>query len=144
MKTEQIIEFQKTACSDGVKYFIDNNYHLIDYTKIKEIICNSRTVFEYFKWLIPKLKIAIILKYEDSNGYWKKRKYNAKGLETKYEDSNGCWEKWEYNAKGLETKYEDSNGYWKKRKYNEDNTIKNIEISNYEKKPKCKFIESEE
>jgi hypothetical protein len=102
MKTEQIIEFQKTACSDGVKYFIDNNYHLIDYTKIKEIICNSRTVFEYFKWLIPKLKIAIILKYEDSNGYWKKRKYN------------------------------------------EDNTIKNIEISNYEKKPKCKFIESEE
>ena len=40
--------------------------------------------------------------WEDSNGYWLKRKYNEKGNEIYFEDSNGYWAKTEYDEKGNE------------------------------------------
>ena len=51
----------------------------------------------------------------DSDGYWRKREYDAKGKETYYEDSYDYWRKCEYDAKGNETYYETSTGYWSKR-----------------------------
>ena len=53
--------------------------------------------------------------YEDSDGYWRKREYNANGKETYYQNSRGYWWKNEYDANGNETYYETSTGYWSKR-----------------------------
>ena len=53
--------------------------------------------------------------YEDSDGYWSKRKYKD-WLETYFENSKGVWWKKEYKD-WLETYFEDSNGFWIKRKY---------------------------
>ena len=53
--------------------------------------------------------------FERSDGYWRKREYDAKGKETYYEDSYDYWRKCEYDAKGNETYYETSTGYWSKR-----------------------------
>jgi len=55
--------------------------------------------------------------YEDSNGYWVKREYNANDKEIYYEISDGFLEKYEYDANGNIIRYENSNGYWNKREY---------------------------
>ena len=55
--------------------------------------------------------------YEDSSGFWSKRKYDANGNRTYYEDSTGYWVKREYDANGKLRYYENSNGYWNKREY---------------------------
>ncbi len=59
-----------------------------------------------------------IIYWEDSVGYWAKRKFDSKGNEIYYEDSTGFWAKKEYNSKGKEIYYEDSNGCWSKSEYN--------------------------
>ena len=47
---------------------------------------------------------------EESDGYWERHEYDAKGYPTYYENSNGFWYKCEYDANGNETYYESSNG----------------------------------
>ena len=48
--------------------------------------------------------------WEDSNGYWTKRKYDSKDNLIYWEDSTGFWVKYEYDSKGNEIYYEDSDG----------------------------------
>jgi len=55
--------------------------------------------------------------YEDSNGFWSKKEYDAKGYRTYYEDSDGYWYKREYDAQGNETYFGNSDGYWWKSEY---------------------------
>ena len=50
-----------------------------------------------------------LIYYENSNGYWSKRKW-ADGNMIYCEDSTGFWEKREYDADGKEIYREDSNG----------------------------------
>ena len=51
--------------------------------------------------------------FEDSNGYWWKRKYDSVGNETYYENSQGYWYKSEYDSEGKETYSENSDGFKK-------------------------------
>ncbi len=55
--------------------------------------------------------------YEESNGFWYKREYDAAGNETYFEENNGYWCKREHDADGNETYYENSDGYWCRRGY---------------------------
>ena len=55
--------------------------------------------------------------FENSDGIWGKREYDANGNETYYESSTGYWEKREYDSNGDETYFENSNGYWSKCEY---------------------------
>jgi len=48
--------------------------------------------------------------WEDSNGYWTKRKYDSQGNLIYWEDSNGYWTKRKYNSEGDLIYYEDSDG----------------------------------
>lgn len=48
--------------------------------------------------------------YEDSEGFWRKYEYDARGNRIYCEDSNGYWNKREYDANGNETYFEDSDG----------------------------------
>ena len=49
--------------------------------------------------------------FENSNGYWEKREYDANGNLIYSEDSNGYWCKSEYDANGKLIRSEFSNGY---------------------------------
>ena len=55
--------------------------------------------------------------YEDSNGYWRKRKYDSNGNLIYREASDGGWCKWEYDSNGNRIYSEDSNGWWCKYEY---------------------------
>jgi len=48
--------------------------------------------------------------YEDSDGFWSKREYDANGNQIYYENSEGFWKKREYDSNGNEIYYEDSKG----------------------------------
>ena len=61
--------------------------------------------------------------YEDSNGYWYKKEYDANGNEIYYENSNGYWHKREHDANGNEIYYEDSDGVIR------DNRPKQVELT---------------
>ncbi len=69
--------------------------------------------------------------YENSNGFWSKREYDANGNQTKFENSDGNWEKLEYDANGDQIKFETSWGSWVKRSYYETR-----DGLKYNKKPK--------
>ena len=49
--------------------------------------------------------------YEDFNGYWFKREFDSNGKEIYWEDSDGVWIKKEWDVNGEEIYYENSNGY---------------------------------
>jgi YD repeat-containing protein len=49
-----------------------------------------------------------LIYFEDSDGYWTKREYDAKGNEIYYENSDGF--KYEYNDQGNRTYFETSDG----------------------------------
>jgi hypothetical protein len=51
-----------------------------------------------------------LLYYEDSTGYWSKRKYDSKGNEIYFEDSDEFWRKKEFDSKGNRRYYEASDG----------------------------------
>ena len=51
--------------------------------------------------------------FEFSDGYWRKKEYDAKGNEIYCEASDGFWYRREYDAKGNETYYETSDGFWR-------------------------------
>ena len=55
--------------------------------------------------------------FEDSDGYWSKRKFDSNGKGIYFETSNGSWAKYEYNSDGKEIYYENSTGYWVKWGY---------------------------
>jgi hypothetical protein len=59
---------------------------------------------------IIKDKAGNEIYWEDFNGYWSKREYDANGNEIRCEDSIDFWSKSEYDAHGNEIYYEDSNG----------------------------------
>ena len=61
--------------------------------------------------------------YEDFNGWWCKREYDAQSNEIRYEASDGTWSKREYAAHGREIYYETSDGYI------EDNRPKIVELT---------------
>ena len=48
--------------------------------------------------------------YENSNGFWEKREYDANGNVIYREDSNGSWGKYEYDTNGSLIYVETSNG----------------------------------
>jgi len=58
--------------------------------------------------------------WEDSDGFWVKRKFDSKGKEIYWENSDGGWVKREYDSKGNRIYYEDSNGYWAKYEYDSE------------------------
>ena len=51
-----------------------------------------------------------VIYFEDSNGYWSKRKYDEKDNVIYFEDSNGYWSKRKYDEKDNEIYFESSNG----------------------------------
>ena len=55
--------------------------------------------------------------FENSNGYWRKREYDANGNCIYSETSDGGWTKREYNANGNQTRFEMSTGYWETIEY---------------------------
>ena len=55
--------------------------------------------------------------WEDSDGYWSKREYDANGNCIYGEDSDGHWVKREYDANGNCIYSEDSDRYWAKHEY---------------------------
>jgi YD repeat-containing protein len=57
-----------------------------------------------------------LLKFEDSDGHWRKYTYDSSGNRLTSEDSYGNWSKSTYDSKGKELTYEDSNG--EKRGFN--------------------------
>ena len=61
--------------------------------------------------------------YENSDGWWCKREYDAQSNEIYYEASDGTWSKREYAAHGREIYYETSDGYI------EDNRPKIVELT---------------
>jgi hypothetical protein len=56
--------------------------------------------------------------FENSRGYWYKRKYDSEGNETYYENNDDYWYKSEYDSSGNETYHVNSDGYWRKSEYN--------------------------
>jgi spore maturation protein CgeB len=48
--------------------------------------------------------------FENSDGYWFKRKYDSDGNQIYYEDSDGYWSKREYDSKGNLIYCEDYDG----------------------------------
>jgi hypothetical protein len=48
--------------------------------------------------------------YENSDGFWVKRKFDSKGKLIYSENSNGYWVKSEYDSEGNEIYWENSNG----------------------------------
>ena len=113
----QLIE--KKVCASEIQIFKVGNWENYDFGSKEIVIKNNTDVIDYLIWLGDNFKIPNFkIKYEDSNGYWKKYEYNEKGLKIKYEDSYGLWGKYEYNEKGLKTKYETSMGTCEKYEYN--------------------------
>lgn len=51
--------------------------------------------------------------FENSNGYWQRREYDAKGNETYCKTSTGYWYRRKYDANGNDTYYENSDGFWR-------------------------------
>jgi hypothetical protein len=68
--------------------------------------------------------------FEDSNGFWERREYDASGNLTHYEDFFGFWAKKEFDANGDWTYFEDSNGYWAKQEYDSNGNVSYYENSN--------------
>ena len=100
-----------------------------------------KTIAEQIKWdfktngdLEIRDKNGKPIYYENSKGFWTKRKYDSKGKEIYFENSNGLWAKWEYDSEGNEICFEVSDGYWTRSEYdskgneiyfeNSDGTIK--------------------
>ena len=48
--------------------------------------------------------------FENSDGYWAKRKWDSQGNEIYWENSKGDWEKQEWDSQGNRIYYEDSKG----------------------------------
>ena len=48
--------------------------------------------------------------FEDSNGYWSKREYDANGNQIYWENSNGSWSKREYDSNRIRIYFEDFYG----------------------------------
>ena len=48
--------------------------------------------------------------YENSDGFWRKQKFDEKGNSIYYENSVGYWSKSKYDEKGNEIYYENSDG----------------------------------
>ncbi len=71
-----------------------------------------------------------IIYWEDSEGFWEKREYDAQGNQIYYENSEGYWVEQEYNSNGNQIYYENSHGYWQKKEY--DSNKKEIFYENSE------------
>jgi hypothetical protein len=52
----------------------------------------------------------LLFYWENSKGYWVKRKYDSRGNEIYWENSEGCWYKSEYNSKNDQIYFESSFG----------------------------------
>ena len=65
---------------------------------------------------IIKDKDGNTIYYEDSDGYWFKREYDAHGNEIRCEYSDGYWVKREWDAQGKKIYYETSDGIIKDRR----------------------------
>lgn len=77
----------------------------------------TQTIAQQIKWdfeangsLEIKDKNGNLIYYEDSSGYWAKRKYDSKCDLIYFENSNGCWAKYEYDSEGNKIYYENSDG----------------------------------
>ena len=132
---------------------IINNLDIAKFTSIVAItpttitmVTTTRKLSDTYKKLGIDFTFPIEIKnaegnqtyYEDSNGSWNKREYDANGNETYYETSNGYWRKREYSANGKETYYENSRGYWWKNEYDASGNETYYETSNgYWSKREC-------
>jgi len=77
----------------------------------------TKTIAQQIKWdfkangnLEIKDKNGKEIYFENSNGFWTKRKYDSQGKEIYFENSNGYWEKREYDSNGNVIYFENSNG----------------------------------
>ena len=118
------------ACEDGINKFVNTFRELEIPKNVKEIIINGDDIDDAI-WFIDKLKPKnCIVRFEESDDYWKTKEYDEQGNLVRYENSDGSWETKEYNEQGLEVRYEDSNGYWKTTEYNEQGNLVRHEDSN--------------
>jgi hypothetical protein len=91
-----------------------------------------------------------IIYYEDSEGKWNKKEFDADGnktfwlthtgewekmeyrspLEVTYlEKSDGYWSKWEYDANGNQTRFEKSDGFWSSCEFDDQDNVIYMENS---------------
>jgi YD repeat-containing protein len=116
------------ACSLGIRFFKNQKLWEIleDEKEISEIVFDDKEEFNNVNWFIENFKYGKIrsIKFEDSEGYWKKYEYDKNGNLIKLEDSNGYWKKYEYDENGDMIKYEDSNGIIKEYKIKTERTFK--------------------
>jgi len=62
--------------------------------------------------------------YENSKGYWIKRKYDQDGNHVYWENSSGYWVKQEFNEEGIRVWFENSNGFWARWEFDGGNLIR--------------------
>ena len=62
---------------------------------------------------IVKVKDGKEIYFENYDGTWCKREYDARGNEIYYENSDGDWTKRELDTQGKELRYENSDGFIK-------------------------------
>jgi len=77
---------------------------------LEKIIVHDEEEYDFIQWFIKEYEYNLIkfLIYKNLNdGYWEKRIYNEKGLETMYEDSNQNYKRTYYEEDSL-IKYRDS------------------------------------
>ena len=77
-----------------------------------------KTIAQQINWdfetngeLEIKDKNGNLIYYEDSTGFWTKRKYDSKSNQIYFENSKGFWAKREYDSQGNKMYYENSDGY---------------------------------
>ena len=72
--------------------------------------------------------------FEDSDGFWRKREFDANGNQTYFGDSNGYWYKRECDSEGRPLYHEDSNDFWQKWERDADGDVLYYEDSTGVKK----------
>jgi hypothetical protein len=84
----------------------------------------TKTIAQQIKWnfetngtLVIRNKNGSYIYFENSDGFWTKRKYDSQGNEIYWENSNGYWVKWKYDSQRKPIYCEDSYRYWSKWEY---------------------------
>ena len=93
------------CCEYGINSFMNTpELHDIDNDIKSIIIKNDIEMFDDFVFFLDKINKPIVdsIRYEKSDGSWKKYQYNDKGNEIRFENSNGYCKEFKYDMKKVE------------------------------------------
>lgn len=135
------------ACEKGIiRFHNTKELHSLP-NNIKDIIVTDINIFNDFYFILKELKLPIcsrliykkgtndriatykyndkglLIKFNNSDGFWITYEYNDQGLLIKFNNSNGYYRTYEYNDKGLLIKEKDSHGYYETYEYNDQGLL---------------------